>query len=52
MLQNSVVTEPAGTLEKALDLPARSRSGEGRSKASEVFLPALPNETMRLRFYH
>jgi hypothetical protein len=31
------MTDPVGTLEKALDLPARSRFGEGRSEASEVF---------------
>jgi len=35
MLQKIDVTDPPGTPEKALDLPARSRFGEGRAEPFE-----------------
>jgi len=35
MLKKIALTDPPGTLEKALDLPARSRFGEGRADPFE-----------------
>ncbi len=49
MLKKIIVTDPMETLEKALDLPARSRFGEGGAeplKAEHAHLLALLNLTL------